>query len=144
MQNRWRWLVGAVVALAVVAEYAGFSAWLGARITALASQPGVSGAFQHPDSGRTDALTALIAFAVLTPIAAFLAVVALVLIAKAFETLVVSVRLPAWLSTPVVGVAAILVVYVTSQAWLPPSLYGLGLIARAYLVYAYGAVPLIR
>jgi hypothetical protein len=144
MRDRWKWAFLGVVVLVALAHYGGLTAILEARITALADQPGVSTAFQHPESGRTDALTALIAFAVLTPIAAFLAIIALVLLTKAFEALVVSARLPGWLSTPLVGIAAIVTMYATSQAWVPPSLHGLGLIARAYLVYAYGTVPVIR
>ena len=144
MRSRWRWVVVGVIGLVALAEYAGLSSVVGARITSLASQPDVATAFQHPESGRTDALTALIAFAVLGPIAAFLAVLALVLLAKAFEALVVSVRLPGWLSTPVVGAATVAAMYATSQSWVPLSLYGLGLIARAYLVYAYGTAPVIR
>jgi hypothetical protein len=144
MRNRWVWAFVGVVMLVFLAQYFGLSAMISARVTSLASQPGVSTAFQHPDTGRTDALTALIAFAVLTPIALFFALLALVLVAKAFETLVVSVHLPGWLSAPVVGIAAVVTMYVTSQTWVPPSVYGLGLIARAYLVYAHGAVPIIR
>lgn len=144
MRSCWRWILVGVVVLVVLGEYAGVSSMIGARLTSLASQPGVSTAFEHPESGRTDALTALIAFAVLTPIAAFLAVIALLILTKGFETLVVSVHLPGWLSTPVVGITAIATMYATSQAWVPASLYGLGLVARAYLVYAYGEVPVIR
>lgn len=144
MRNRWRWLLLGVIVLLAIAEYGGLSSAIGARMTSLANQPEVSTAFQHPESGRTDALTALVAFAVLGPIGAFLAVITLVLVSKAFEAFMVSVHLPGWLSTPVVGMATIAAMYLTSQAWIPVSLHGLGLIARAYLVYAYGAVPIIR
>jgi hypothetical protein len=144
MRNRLLWVMLATVAVVLVAQYSGVSERVGARLTSLANQPGVATAFQDPESGRTDALTALIAFSVLTPIAAGVALMALVLVAKGLEAVVVSVRLPGWLSTPVVGVAAVVTMYVTSQAWLPASLHGLGLVARAYLVYAHGSVPIIR
>ena len=144
MRNRSLWVLLSIAGLGVLTQYLGLSAKIGARITSLASQPGVATAFQHPESGRTDALTALIAFAVLTPIALVLVAMLLVLVAKAFETLVVSAHLPGWLSAAVVGVAAVVTMYTTSQAWMPASLYGLGLVARAYLVYAYGTVPIIR
>jgi hypothetical protein len=144
MHNRWKWVLVALIALGVVAQLLGVGTALGARITSLASQPAVSTAFQDPETGRTDALTALIAFSLLTPIAAGAAVLALVLLAKAFESLVVSVRLPGWLSAPVVGAATIVAMYVTSPTWIPVSLYGLGIVARAYLVYAHGSVPIIR
>lgn len=144
MQNRWRWVVVALIAVAVAAQFLGVDSMMGARVTSLANQPGVSTAFQDPETGRTDALTALIAFALLTPIAAAAAALALVLLAKAFESVVVSVRLPGWLSAPVVGAATVAAMYVTSATWIPVSLYGLGIVARAYLVYAHGSVPIIR
>jgi hypothetical protein len=43
-----------------------------------------------------------------------------------------------------VGAGTIVAMYVTSTTWLPMSLYGLGIVARAYLVYAHGTVPIIR
>ena len=144
MHNRWVWVLVGVVALGALAEYAGLGAYISARITSLASQPSVSAAFLDPESGRTDALTTLIAVAVLSPIALGLVVVALVLVSKAFEAVVVSCRLPGWLSAPVVGMVTMVTVYVTTHAWLPLSVHALGLVARAYLVYAYGTVPVIR
>lgn len=144
MRNRWRWVIAAIVVLGGVAQYLGVSAAMGRGITSLASQPGVSTAFQNPDSGRTDALTTLIAFAILTPIAAGLVAVALVLLVKALEAVVVSCRLPAWVSAPTVGVAAVAAVYASMPSWAPASLHALGLVARAYLIYAYGDVPVIR
>jgi hypothetical protein len=144
MQNRWRWLLIGVLVLGVLAEYLGLSAKLGARIVSLASQPSVSTTFQDPESGRTDALTTLIAFAILAPMAAGVAVVGLILVSKAFEAVVVSCRLPGWVSAPVVGTVTIVAIYVTTHSWMPASLHALGLVARAYLVYAYGTAPVIR
>jgi hypothetical protein len=144
MKFQWRWVVLGVIALGVLAQYLGVGAALGAKATVLANQPGVATVFQDPETGRTDALTALIAFAILTPLAAGAALLALLLVTKAFETLVVSIRLPGWLSAPVVGAGTIVAMYVTSTTWLPMSLYGLGIVARAYLVYAHGTVPIIR
>ena len=144
MRNKWRWLVLGIIVLLAIAEYGGLSTALGTRLTSLANQPDVSTAFDDPESGRTDALTALIAFAVLAPIGALAGILALVLVTKLFESIIVSVHLPAWLSTPAVGIGTIAAIYATSQAWIPVSLHGLGLIARAYLVYAYGDVPVIR
>jgi len=93
---------------------------------------------------RSDALTTLIAFAVLAPIVAFVVLVALLLLAKLSEPIMESVHLPTWLSTPAVGVVSILTIYATSQSWLPTSLYALGLIARAYFVYSQGTPPLFH
>jgi hypothetical protein len=144
MRSRWVWVLVGVVALGALAEYLGLGSYIGTRITSLASQPSVSRAFQDPESGPTDALTTLIGVAVLTPIALGLVVIALVLVSKAFEAVVVSCRLPGWLSAPVVGMVTVVAVYITTQSWLPLSVHALGLVARAYLIYAYGTVPMIR
>jgi hypothetical protein len=144
MRNRWLWIFLAIIVLGVLAEYSGLSSGIATRITSLANQPSVAGSFQDPESGRTDALTTLIAFAILTPMGIGMLLVALVLLAKGFEAVVVSCRLPGWLSAPVVGMGTVVTIYVTSAAWLPSSLYALGIVARAYLVYTHGSVPVIR
>ena len=144
MRNRWVWILLAVLVLGVLAEYSGLSSRIGTRITSLANQPSVSGSFQDPESGRTDALTTLIAFAILAPMGVGMVLVALVLLAKGFEAVVVSCHLPGWLSAPVVGMGTVVTMYVTSQTWVPSSLHALGLVARAYLIYANGTVPVIR
>ena len=123
-----------------VGDIVGLEGW----ISWLANQPGVTTAFQHPESGRSDALTALISFSLLTPIALCLLLVVLVLVVKALEAVFVPLRIPMWLSTPVVAAAVIFGMYTTSPAWLPMSLYALGMVARAYLVYSYGQVPLLH
>lgn len=144
MRNPWVWILLALVALGALAQYLGVSAALSAKITVLASQPSVSTSFQDPESGRTDALTTLIAFAILTPIAAAALLLGLVLLAKALEAVVVSCHLPGWLSTPAVGLGTIAAVYATTEMWMPSSLHALGLVARAYLIYTNGNVPVIR
>ena len=125
------WYVGDILGLE------GWIAWL-------ANQPGVTTAFQNPETGRSDALTTLISFSLLTPIALCLLLVVLVLLVKALETVFVPLRLPMWLSTPVVAAGLIFGMYTTSPAWLPTSLYALGIVARAYLVSSYGHVPLLH
>ena len=82
-----------------IGDIVGLEGW----ITWLANQPGVTTAFQHPESGRSDALTALISFSLLTPIALCLLLVVLVLVVKALEAVFVPLRIPMWLSTPVVA-----------------------------------------
>lgn len=113
-------------------------------LASLASQPHVNTAFQDPDSGKSDALLTLISFSLLTPMAAFVLLIALVFLVKAFATVLTSLRMPSWLSAPAVGMTVLAALYTTSEAWLPPSLYALGLIARAYFVYSYGASPVIH
>ena len=109
---------------------------MGERIDWLASQPDVATIFQNPVTARSDALTTLIAFAVLTPIALFVAIVVVLMVVAGISTLLVSIHLPAWLSAPLVAVISIVTLYRASEAWLPAWLYGMGVVARAYVVYS--------
>jgi len=136
--SRSRLLFLIVVPGLVLAWYVSALLGVEGRIAWLANQPGVTTAFQHPESGKSDALIALISFSLLTPIALGVLVIALVLLVNALAALLVSLRLPAWLSAPVVAVTSIYAMYATSPSWLPMSLYALGIVARAYLVYSYG------
>jgi hypothetical protein len=131
-----------IVVAAVMVMYFGPSLRLRERIEWLASQPSAQTAFAHAESGRSDALVALISVVVFTPIVGFFAVVAFMLLVRVFETFVALVHLPAWVSTPTVGVFSVALAYVTSSAWLPPSLSVLALLARAYVVYVSGTPPL--
>jgi hypothetical protein len=136
--SRSRLLFLIVVPGLVLAWYVSDLFGVEGRIAWLANQPGVTTAFQHPESGKSDALIALISFSLLTPIALGLLVIALVLLVNALEALLVSLRLPSWLSAPVVAATSIYAMYATSPSWLPMSLYALGIVARAYLVYSSG------
>jgi hypothetical protein len=133
-----------VVVGGVALSYAARSLGLEARIISLANQPAVRTAFEDPESGRSDALTALIAVFIVTPIAAFVVAMLAVLSVKMFEAVLVSIHLPAWLSLPVVSMSALAAVYATSASWIPHSLYALGLVARAYLVYNNTAPPVFQ
>jgi hypothetical protein len=131
----------AVLALSAVTWYVG-SAELEPRLASLASQPHVKTAFVDPDTGTSDALMALISFSILAPLAAFVAIMVVLFLVKFVETVLVSAHAPGWPSTPMVGIALVATLYTTSQAWIPTSLYTLGLVARAYFVYRYGgALP---
>ena len=142
--GRLRWACVALLVGVALAWYVGHSAGLQEQLSWLAGQPSVTTAFQNPETSRADALTTLIAFTVLTPIAAFVVVVALILLTKLSEPVLDVVHLPTWLSAPVVGMLSISTMYATSGSWLPTSLYTLGLIARAYLVYSDTAPPLFH
>jgi hypothetical protein len=142
--SRWWWaFAGLLIGVAVV-WYVGQSPALEERLGWLASQPSVTTAFQNSESSRSDALTTLIAFTVLTPIGAFIVLIALLILAKLSEPVLESVHIPTWLSTPTIGMVSIVTAYATSEAWLPQSLYALGLIARAYFVYSQGTPPLFH
>ena len=131
-----------VLGAMALAWYAGASLDLENRILTLANHPEVRTAFADPESGRSDAIVTLISFAVLTPLGAGLLALLVIFIIKAFETVLVSVRLPAWLSAPVIVAAIVFGVYETMQLWLANSVYAAGLVSRAYVVYAYGTVPM--
>jgi hypothetical protein len=111
------------------------------RLASLANQPQVTTAFRDTDTGKSDALLTLISFSLLTPLAVFVALMLVVLLVRAIETVLVSLRAPAWPSLPLVGVSLPVALYVTSESWMPSSLYALGLVARAYFVYCYGVLP---
>jgi len=136
MRAYWRWWLPAVILGSVLATYLSLGARMGERIDWLASQPDVATIFQNPVTARSDALTTLIAFAVLTPIALFVAIVVVLMVVAGISTLLVSIHLPAWLSAPLVAVIAIVTLYRASEAWLPAWLYGMGVVARAYVVYS--------
>ena len=122
-------------------SYAAQAIGLEERITALADQPDVRTAFQHRESGRSDALTTLIAAAIVTPMVLGVALMLGVLVVKMLEAVLASVHMPSWLSLPLVGASALVAIYLTSASWMPPSLHALGLVARAYVVYSYTSPP---
>ena len=134
----------AILIVSAVSWYVG-AAQLEPQLASLASQPHVRGAFQDPDTGKSDALMALISFSLLAPMATFVAIMLVVFVVKFVETLLVSLHAPGWPSTPLVGIALVATLYTTSPTWIPPSLYTLGIVARAYFVYCYGgALPAIH
>jgi hypothetical protein len=142
--RRGRAVVLILLLAAMLASYLGALSATEDRIARLANDPGVATAFRDHETGRTDALIALMAFTLLTPIAAAVIVVLFVLLVKMLEALFVSLHVPSWFSSPVVGVAAICALYATSHGWIPAALYGVRLAARAYVVYVYGPLPVIR
>lgn len=109
------------------------------RLASLANQPQVNSAYQDPISGKSDALVTLICFSLLTPMAAFVAVIILIFLVRGLEAVLITLHGPAWCSAPLVGMTLLVGLYASSQLWLPTSLYGLGLFARAYFVYSYGS-----
>ncbi|PYM23722.1 MAG: hypothetical protein DMD78_11070 [Candidatus Rokuibacteriota bacterium] len=143
VNRRWVWLGALVVAVAIAVGVVP-SLRVEERVMWLASQPGDTTAFQHPESGRSDALIALISAAVLSPIALFGLVLVFLLLVRMFQSLLATIRLPEWLSAPTVGMVSIATMYATTPLWLPPSLSALGLLARAYLVFSQTNPPLFH
>lgn len=142
MQIRWkRWLMAIVVLSLLAGWYVGTSAVARSYINWLAGQPSVQTAFDE-EGGSTDALIVLITFMFLTPVAASIILMLVVFIVKVFELVLFRLHLPEWTSTPVVLLVLGFASYTVREAWLPHSLYALGLLARAYLVYRAGVTSL--
>jgi hypothetical protein len=134
--------LGVIVASAVTWYVGGLG--LEPHLVALASQPRVTTAFQDPVSGQSDALLTLICFGLLTPMAAFVVMLVLMFLVRGLEAVLQSVRGPGWFSFPLVGAGVVGALYVCADVWMPTSLYGLGLVARAYFVYTNGALPVVH
>ncbi|HEY3100629.1 MAG TPA: hypothetical protein VGL14_17075 [Methylomirabilota bacterium] len=124
--------------------YFGGTASLEVKLAALANQPHVNTAFQDPNTGQSDALLTLICAALLVPMAAFAAFIVGLCLVRGVEAVVVSLRGPGWFSLPLVGTSLIAGLYMSSPLWVPTSLYGLGMVARAYFVYSYGPMFIVR
>ena len=135
MRAYWRWWLPAVILGSVLATYLSLGARMGERIDWLASQPDVATIFQNPVTARSDALTTLIAFAVLTPIALFVAIVVVLMVVAGISTLLVSIHLPAWLSAPLVAVIAIVTDGGHDQAHVDQLVHRPGLTGRPLQEY---------
>jgi len=145
MQIRWSRLLFLAVLLGSAAFwYFGGVAELEVKLTGLATQPHVNTAFQDPITGQSDALMTLICFALLAPMAVLAAFIIVLCMVRGVEAVVVSLRGPGWFSLPLVGTSLVAALYASSQLWLPTSLYGLGIVARAYFVYSYGPLFVVH
>jgi hypothetical protein len=145
MQIRKSRLLFLAVLLASAASwyFGGFAA-LEVKMAALANQPHVNTAFQDPNTGQSDALLTLICFGLVAPMAAFAAFIIVLCLVRGVEAVVVSLRGPGWFSLPLVGTSLVAALYMSSQLWVPTSLYGLGMVARAYFVYSYGPLFIVH
>lgn len=132
-----------VIVASVVTWYVG-GLGLEPHLARLASHPRVTTSFQDPVSGQSDALLTLICFGLLAPMAAGLVMLVLMFLVRGLEAVLQSVRGPGWFSFPLVGAGVFGALYASADVWLPTSLYGLGLVARAYFVYTNGAPPLVH
>jgi hypothetical protein len=134
--------LGVLIATAVTWYVGGLG--LEPHLRVLALQPRVTTAFQDPVTGQSDALLTLICFGLLAPMAAFVVMLVLMFVVRGLEAVLQSIRTPGWFSFPLVGAGVVGGLYATTEVWLPTSLYGLGLVARAYFVYTNGTVPLVH
>ena len=129
---QWLILIGSVL---YVAAYVGLIPRPHSLMSWLASRPDVAAAFHEPHFGRADALVLVFGTLFLGPLALLLTIVFLVFVMAMLGGFLLPIvrwlRLPDWLATVMVLVTVGLVAYTAREAWVPGSLWFLGLLARA-------------
>ena len=129
--RHWLLLGGAVLAAAI---YGGLLDIRG-MAAALANRADVVRTFEDPDLGRADAMILVFSTLFLGPMAVLLGGLLLTALLAVFGGFLLPVvrwfRLPEWVGTAVALVAAVAVLWAHSEAWLPRSLWFVGLVARA-------------
>jgi len=129
--HHWLILIGALVYGTIYAgmlDVRGIAAWFAAR-------PEVAKAFADPDFGRADALILLFSALFLGPLAVLLGGLMLIFVLAVFGGFLLPVmrwfHLPDWLATAMVMGGVVTALWMHSDAWLPRSLWFVGLLARA-------------
>lgn len=142
MRKRWKvWLLMALVFAAGVGWWAHSSQTIRDQIWWLATQPRVETAFDD-EGGGAEALIVLLSFIIVTPVVVSIFAILLTFAVKVVGAFLYRLRLPEFVSVPVVMAALVVSTYTVREAWLPGSLYLLGLVARAYLVFS-SSVPVL-
>jgi len=142
MRKRWKvWLLFALVLAAGAGWWAHSSPGVRDQIWWLASQPRVHTAFDD-EGGGAEALIVLLSFVIVTPVAVSVLALLLAFMVKVVGAFLYQLRLPELISVPLVMVGLVVSTYAVREAWLPGSLYLLGLVARAYLVFS-SSVPVL-
>ena len=131
----WLILIGAALYASV---YVGLIPPPQTLLSWLASRPGVATAFQDPNFGRADALILMFGTLFFAPFALVIALVFLIFALAILGGLVLPVvrwfGLPDWLATAMALLTVVVVAYTERGAWVPKSLWLLGVLARACLV----------
>ena len=129
--HHWLILIGALdygTIYAGMLDVRGIAAWF-------ASRPEVAKAFADPDFGRADALILLFSALFLGPLAVLLGGLMLIFVLAVFGGFLLPVmrwfHLPDWLATAMVMGGVVTALWMHSDAWLPRSLWFVGLLARA-------------
>jgi len=129
--HHWLILIGALVYGSIYAgmlDVRGIVAWFAAR-------PEVAKAFADPDFRRADALILLFSTLFLGPLALLLGLLILIFVLAVFGGFLLPVmrwfHLPDWVATAMVLAGVIAAMWLQSDAWLPRSLWFMGLLARA-------------
>ena len=135
------WLLLALVFAAGIGWYAHSSPAVRDQVWWLASQPRVEHAFDD-EGGGAEALIVLLSFVIVTPVAVSVLALLLMFMMKVVGGFLYQLRLPEFISLPVVMLGLVVTTYAVREAWLPGSLYLMGLVARAYLVFS-SSVPVL-
>lgn len=129
--HHWLILIGALVYGTIYAgmlDVRGIGAWF-------ANRPEVSKAFSDPNFGRADALILVFSTLFLGPLALLLGLLVLIFVLAVFGGFLLPVvrwfRLPDWLATAMVLAGVVTALWLHTDAWLPRSLWFVGLLARA-------------
>jgi len=105
-----------------------------AVIERLASQPKVAHLFNEPLHGRMDAFVVIFLFIFVSPFALVMVVTIGIIFLSAIAGAVAPLLGGEKVSMLVVELGSAIAILATRDSWLPPVMYFLGLIARAYVV----------
>jgi hypothetical protein len=142
MRKNWKiWLLLGLAVAIGLGWFAHSSPKVREQIWWLASQPQVETAFDD-EGGGAEALIVLLSFILVTPVVASVLALLLAFVVKVVGACLYQIRLPEVISAPLVVTALVAGSYAVREAWLPDSLYLLGLVARAYLVFS-SSVPVL-
>jgi hypothetical protein len=129
--HHWFILVGALVYGTIYAgmlDLRGIAVWF-------ANRPEVAKAFADPHFGRADAIILVFSTLFLGPLAMLLLLLMLIFVLAVFGGFLLPVvrwfRLPDWVATMLVLGGVIAAAWLNSDAWLPRSIWFVGLLARA-------------
>jgi hypothetical protein len=129
--HHWLILAGALVYGAIyvgMLDLHGVAVWF-------ANRPEVTEAFSDPNFGRADALILVFSTLFLGPLALLLGLLMLIFVLAVFGGFLLPImrwfRLPDWFATALVMGGVVTLLWVHSDAWLPRSLWFVGLVARA-------------
>ena len=135
------WLLSVLVLVMVAGWCAHTTQTVRDQFWGRAAPPGVRAAFDD-EGGGAEALIVLISFVIVTPVVLIVAALLLTFMIKVVGGFLYQLRLPEFISLPVVMGVLVVGTYAIREAWLPDSLYFLGLVARAYLVFT-SSVPVL-
>ena len=122
----------------ILAFWTGLIPSPGELLPRLADQPDVATAFRDPAFGKQDAMLFLFSFLFLGPFAGFVsffvALIVLGILGAIFLPLGTKIGLPEWFSTGAYLSLLGVFIYAGRDAWMPTSLWFLGLVARSWMV----------